>query len=133
MSSDPIKTILAILLDEITSEIYFIIKTAKKIKKSDLENKLREKRYNLKEPELRERLNKLMKEDFIRNEFEVIHNQTSEPRKYVKGSQREEVFKINNIDVSLLKSKYEEMKKNLLNNFKEKEKKNIFVIFVKKK
>jgi len=45
MSSDPIKNILRILYDDLTSGVYSILKSVKKIQRPDLERKLKEQNY----------------------------------------------------------------------------------------
>ena len=121
MSSDHIKNILAILYDEITSGIYCIMKSKKKIERTELENKLREKRYNFKDLNLN--LGKLIKCDFIDRSQQIIKNGPTEGVRRVQKPTKLEILTFKNPSIKLLKSQYEDMKKQLFSDLEERQKK----------
>ena len=80
MSSDPIKNILRILYDDLTSRVYCIIKSSKKILRTDLEQKLKESGiYDLQN--LDSAIGKLEKENFIISKREKVERQSSDGQK----------------------------------------------------
>jgi len=126
MSSDPIKNILRILYDDLTSRVYSIIKSVKKINRIELEKKLKEQlnNINLDSQSLNLALGKLDKESFIKIHKEDIkqkNNTGDAPRLYKRGPTKIEVYTYNNISINLLSNKYNEMKNNLRKNLKERE------------
>ena len=124
MSSDPIKFIMAILYRPLMGELYSIIKSAKKIKRNDLEKKLSEKQI-LNTKDVNNCLKKLELEDFIRTEKLPIKVQyTSGPMKIQKNAPKFEyliIFK--NYPFNEIKNKYNETKKNLEKDLKNREEK----------
>ena len=123
MSSDPIKNILTILYDDLTSRVYCILKSAKRMKRTDLENKLREQGLTNMQ-DLSKCIGKLVKEDFIRNDNQKIKNQPNDGinKKYQKGATQIQILIFNNVSINVIKNKYENMKEKLKNDFKEREK-----------
>ena len=122
MSSDPIRNIISILYDEVTSAIYCILKSKKKMKREDLESKLKEQGFtNIQD--IGTYIGKLIKDDFIRGEIQTRKNTAEGPRKYQKGTIKTDILIFNNIGINILKNKYDTMKENLKNDFKEREKK----------
>ena len=130
MSTENIKNILTILFDELTSGIYCIVKSAKEIKRSDLEEKLKEKGYNYKD--LNYNLGVLMRYDFIEKSQQIINNEPIEGiRKYQKPTQIE-LIKIKNQSIMQLKNPYEKMKKNLFFDLESREKKRFLCLKCRK-
>ena len=123
MSSDPIKNILRILYDDLTSRVYCIIKSTKKIRRAELELKLRESGIIINDSQfLNSALFNLEKENFIRTKKEKIEREPGDaPRLYQKGHNKTESYSFNNININILSNKYNEMKKNLKENLKQRE------------
>ena len=125
MSSDPIKCIISILYSKLMGDLYSIIKSSKKINRRDLEQKLKEKQISCSVDDLNECLNKLELEEFIKTEKLAIKSQQAiGPIKYQKNAPKTEIlifFKNNSFNE--IKHKYNEMKKNLENDLKRREKK----------
>ena len=127
MSSDPIKNILRILYDDLTSRVYCIIKSSKKILRTDLEQKLKELRfYDLQN--LDSAIAKLEKENFITSIREKAERPSGDAPILFKerGHGKVDIYKFNNININLLSKKYNEMKKSLKNNLKERGDKKYF-------
>ena len=124
MSSDPIKNILTILYDELTSRVYYILRTKKRMSRNELEITLKQQGFNNLQ-DLSKCIGKLVKEDFIKNETQKIKNQPNEAgnRKFQRGPTQIQILVFNNININVIKSKYESMKEKLRNDFKEREKK----------
>lgn len=122
MSSDPIKNILRILYDDLTSGVYSILKSVKKIQRPDLERKLKEQNYEYQN--LKSVIGQLEKDDFIKIENINIKPpplQKGDIRKYQKST-KVDVYKYNHISINFIKNKYEEMKEKLNKDLAEREK-----------
>ena len=105
MSSDYIKNILIILYDEMTSRVYSILKTAKKMKKEDLDPIL----------------GRLARQGFIITEQEKKTLPKEGVTRFKRGDNRIENIIFKNPSINVLKGPYEEMKRKLREEFKEKE------------
>ena len=118
MSSDYIKNILTILYDEMTSRVYSILKTAKKMKKEDLDKKLKEEGHY---EDLDPILGRLARQGFIVTESEKKVLPKEGTYKFKRGDNRIENIIFKNLSINVLKGPYEKMKKKLKEDFKEKE------------
>ena len=118
MSSDYIKNILTILYDEITSRVYSILKTAKKMKREDLETKLREEGHY---EDLDSALGNLARQGFIVTESEKKVVPKEGIIKVRRGDNKIENIIFKNPSINILRGQYEKMKKKLKDDFKEKE------------
>ena len=117
------KNILTILYDEMTSRVYSKLKSAKKITKEDLIKKLREEEHydDNKLKDLFYILGRLEKQNFIIIKTEKKALPKEGVSKYTKGNNRIENIIFKNPSIKSLRNKYEDMKKRLRKDFKEKE------------
>ena len=122
MSSDYIKNILIILYDEMTSRVYSILKTAQKMKKEDLDKKLKEEGHY---EDLNPILGRLALQGFIITEQEKKTLPKEGVTRFKRGDNRIENIIFKNPSINVLKGPYEEMKRKLREEFKEKETKKL--------
>jgi hypothetical protein len=124
MSGEPIKNIIRILYDDLTSAVFSIIKTYQKRLRNELEAKLKENGYEI--TNLDNSLGQLKNIGIIKIEDKPTQPQIKGGRKMLKQSMVK-LYKYNGVDINSLKNKYEQMKKNMRNDLDERVKKNIYV------
>ena len=120
MSGEPIKNIIRILYDDLTSAVFSIIKTYQKRLRNELEAKLKENGYEI--TNLDNSLGQLKNIGIIKIEDKPQQPQIKGGRKMLKQSMVK-LYKYNGVDINSLKNKYEQMKKNMRNDLEERVKK----------
>lgn len=116
MSGEPIKNIIRILYDDLTSAVFSIIKTYQKRLRNELEAKLKEQGYEI--TNLDNSLGQLKNIGIIKIEDKSQQPQIKGGRKMLKQSMIK-LYKYNGVDINSLKNKYEQMKKNMRNDLDE--------------
>jgi len=116
MSGDPIKNIIRILYDDLTSAVFSVIKTYQKRLRNELEAKLKEQGYEI--INLDNSIGQLKNLGFIKIEDKPQQPQNKNERKMSRKSMIK-LYKYNDVDINSLKNKYEQMKKNIRNDLDE--------------
>lgn len=119
MSGEPIKNIIRILYDDLTSAVFSIIKTHQKRLRNELEANLKEQRYEI--SNLDSSLGQLKNLGIISIEDKPLQSQNKTEKKNSRQSMIK-LYKYNDVDINSLKNKYEQMKKNLKNDLDERTK-----------
>ena len=116
MSGEPIKNIIRILYDDLTSAVFSVIKTYQKRLRNELEAKLKEQGYEI--SNLDNCIGQLKNLGIIKIEDKPQQSQNRNERKMSRKSMIK-LYIYNGIDINSLKNKYEQMKKNMRNDLDE--------------
>ena len=116
MSGEPIKNIIRILYDDLTSAVFSVIKTYQKRLRNELEAKLKEQGYEI--SNLDNSIGQLKNLGIIKIEDKPQQPQNRNERKMSRKSMIK-LYIYNGIDINSLKNKYEQMKKNMRNDLDE--------------